>query len=144
MYNALYFITCSFQYKNLNNHLCLVYYRDQRNLSSCIPMVGALKVCGGFWGEYLCKPVISALLPPGFHWICKCIGVFLQLRCILLEQLSIGLLLGDCFCKIITCHYCFFCMQYFNVVHVFYVMRNSSSCDIFHCIIILKAICLIL
>ena len=35
--------------------------------------------------------------------------------------------LGDCFCRIISCHYCFFCMYYFNVIHVFYAMRNSPS-----------------
>ena len=70
-------------------------------------------------------------------------GTLLRLCCVLLEHLSIWMLLGDCFCKIIICLYCFFCMYYFNVVHVFYIMRNSPSCDIFYCIIILKAICLI-
>ena len=59
------------------------------------------------------------------------VGDFLRVCCVLLGHLSVGLLLGDCFCEIITCHYCFFCMYYFNVVHVlFYVMRNSANCDI--------------
>ena len=71
-------------------------------------------------------------------------GVFLRVWCVLLGHLSIGLFLVDCFCDIITCHYCFFCLYYFNVLHVFCAMRNSPNCDIFYCIIILKAICLIL
>ena len=69
------------------------------------------------------------------------VGPFLRVCCVLLEHLSVWMLLGDCLCKITIC-LCFFCMYYFNVVHVFYVM-NSPSCDTFYCIIILKAICLI-
>ena len=48
------------------------------------------------------------------------------------------------FCEIFTCHFCIFSMHYFNVVHVFYVMKCSPSYDSFYCIIILKAICLLL
>ena len=70
-------------------------------------------------------------------------GVFLQVCCVLLGYLSVSML-RYCFCKIIIYHYCLFCMYYFNVVQVFHVMRNSPSCDIFYCIMILKAICLIL
>ena len=51
------------------------------------------------------------------------------------------LYLADCFCDIITFHYCFFCVNFFNVVHVFCVMRNSFNGDIFYCVIILTAIC---
>ena len=72
------------------------------------------------------------------------VGVFLRACSVLLQHLFFGLLSGDYLCKIIICHYCFFCMYYFNVVHVFYVMRDSPTCDIFYCIIILKAICLLL
>ena len=39
-----------------------------------------------------------------------------------------------------TCHYCFFRLCYFNVVYVFYVMRDSVICDTFYCIITLTAI----
>ena len=45
---------------------------------------------------------------------------------------------------LVTCHYCFFFMYYFKVLHVFYVLRNSPNRDIFYCIIILEAICFIL
>ena len=72
------------------------------------------------------------------------VGVFLQVCCIFLGHFSIGLRLGDCFCEIIICHCCFFCVYYFNVVHVFYVMRNSPNGDIFYYIIMLKAFYLIL
>ena len=58
------------------------------------------------------------------------VGVSLRVCSVLLQHLSVGLLLGDCFCDIITCHYCFFCVYYFNVVHVFCVMRKSPNCDI--------------
>ena len=85
--------------------------------------------------------VIVSWLSLDFH---VGVGVFLRVCCILLRYLSIGLRLGDCFCEIITCHYCFFCVYYFNVVHVFYVMRNSPNGDIFYCVIILKAFYLIL
>ena len=64
-------------------------------------------------------------------------GVFLRVCCVLLKHLPFWMLSGDCFCKIIICYYCFFWMYYFCVVYVFYVMRNSPSCDIFYCIIIL-------
>ena len=71
---------------------------------------------------------------------CVSVGVFLRVCSVLLEHRSVGLLLGDCFCKIITCHYCFFCMYSFNVVHGFYVMKNKPSCDIFYDIKLFKAI----
>ena len=73
------------------------------------------------------------------------VGVDVSLRVcsVLLGIFFVGMLLGDCFRDIITCH-CFFCVYYFNVVHVFSVIRNSPNCDIFHCIIILKTISLIL
>ena len=72
------------------------------------------------------------------------VRAFVRVGCVLLQHLSVWVFSGDCFCKIIMCHYFLFCMYYFNVVHMFHVMRNSTSCDIFYCIIILKAICLIL
>ena len=103
-----------------------------------------LEVCSEFWGECLFRPVISVLLPPGFCWIstwawifCGCAAYFwgtFPLECFWVTASVI----------LLYFHYCFFCMYYFNVVHVFYIMRNSPSCDIFYCIIILKAICLIL
>ena len=68
------------------------------------------------------------------------VGVFLRVCSVRLEHLSVGLLLGDSFCKIITCHYCFFCKYYFNVVHGFYVIKNSSNCDVFYGIKLLKSI----
>ena len=71
--------------------------------------------------------VIASWLSLDFH---VGVGVFLRVRCVILGHLSVGLLLGDCFCEIITCHYCFFCVYYFNVVQVFYVTRNSPNCDI--------------
>ena len=37
------------------------------HLPVSFPVRDALKVCGGFWGERLCRPVISVLMPPGFH-----------------------------------------------------------------------------
>ena len=85
--------------------------------------------------------VIASWLSLNFH---VDVGVFLRVCCTLLGHLSIGLRLGDCFCEIITCHYSFFCVYYFNVVHVFYVMRNSPNGDIFYCIVIWKAFYLIL
>ena len=33
----------------------------------------------------------------------------------------------DCFWVTASCHYCFFCVYHFNVVHVFRVMRNSLA-----------------
>ena len=54
------------------------------------------------------------------------VGVFLQLCSVLLKRLSLGLLLGDCFFKIIICHYCLFYMYYFNVVHVFVYFITCS------------------
>ena len=85
--------------------------------------------------------VIASWLSLDFH---VGVGVFLRVRCVRLGHVFVGLLSGDCFCEIITCHYCFFCVYYFNVFHMFYVTRNSPNCDIFYCIIMLKAICLIL
>ena len=103
---------------------------------------GMWQVLGGT-PMWICDfSLIASWLSLGLH-----VGVddFLRVCCVLLGHLSVGLLLGDCFCEIITCHYCFFCMDYFNVVHVlFYVTRNSPDCDIFYWIIILRAICLIL
>ena len=99
---------------------------------------------GGWSRDMRWRPVILVLLPPGFCWICLSSCFFLQVWCVLLGHLSIGLFLVDCFCDIITCHYCFFCLYYFNVLHVFCAMRNSPNCDIFYRIIILKAIWLIL
>ena len=58
--------------------------------------------------------------------------------CVAFYYLSVGLLLGDSLFEIIICHYCFFRMCYFNVVHVFYVMSNSLTCNIF--CLILKSI----
>ena len=74
------------------------------------------------------------------------VGDLLRVCRVPLGHLFVGLLLGDCFCKIISCHYCSFYMYYFSVVlALFYVMRNSPNCDVFfYCIIILKATCLIL
>ena len=69
------------------------------------------------------------------------VGVSLRMCSVLFRHLSIDCFLGDCFCDIITCHYCFFFVYFFNVVHVFCVMRNSSNGDIFYCVIILTAIC---
>ena len=71
------------------------------------------------------------------------VGVSLRVCSVLLGHLSVGLLFGDCFCDIITCHYCFFCVYYFNVVHVFSILVNSLNCDIFYFIIKLKVIYLI-
>ena len=70
--------------------------------------------------------VIASWLSCDFH---VDMGVFLQVCSIILEHLSVGLLLGGCFHEIITSH-CFFCVYYFNVVHVFCVMRKSPNCDI--------------
>ena len=36
---------------------------------------------------------------------------------------------------------CFFCVYFFNVVHVFCVMWNSPNGDTFYCVIILTEIC---
>ena len=72
--------------------------------------------------------VIASWLSRDFH---VGVGVFLRVCSVLLGHLSVGLLSGDCFREIVTCHYCFFCVYYFNVVRVFYVMRNSPNCDIF-------------
>ena len=72
------------------------------------------------------------------------LGVYLRVCSVPWGHLSVGLPLGDCSCDIITCHYCFLCVHYFNVVHLFCVTRNSPNCNIFYCIIILKTICLIL
>ena len=124
---------------------CLVYYRDQRHLPRGVPMGveegGALKVCGGLRGGSSDSSVIASWLSLDLH---VGVAVFLWVCFVLLGHLSVGLLSGDCFCEIITCRYCFFCMYYFNFLHVFYVMRNSPNCDIFYCIIISKVICLIL
>ena len=65
-------------------------------------------------------------------------GVSLQVCSVLLGNLFVGLLLGDWFCDIITCHYCFFGVYYFNDLQVFCVIRNSRNCDIFYSIMILK------
>ena len=65
------------------------------------------------------------------------VGVSLRVFSVLLEYLSVGLLLNDFFCDIVTCHYCFFCVYYFKVAHVFSVMVNSPNCDIFYCLIVL-------
>ena len=70
------------------------------------------------------------------------VGVSLRVFSVLLEYLSVGLLLNDFFCDIVTCHYCFFCVYYFKVVHMFSIMVNSPNCDIFYCIIVLSYILL--
>ena len=107
-------------------------------------MGGALKVCSGFWGERLWRPVISVLLPPGFCWICTWVWV---LFCWCAAHFW-RVFPFECFWVTasvkLLCLYFFFCMYYFNVVHVFYVTRKSPSCDVFYCIIVLKAICLML
>ena len=59
-------------------------------------------------------------------------------NCVLFEHLSVGLLLGDYPCEIVICHYCFLRMYYFKVLHVFYVINHSLSCNVFY--LILKAI----
>ena len=67
---------------------------------------------------------------------------YMVLQCVPLEHLSVGFLLGDCLFEIIICHYSFFRVYYFDVVHVLYVISDSLSCNIFY--LILKAICLLL
>ena len=70
------------------------------------------------------------------------VGVSLRVFSVLLEYLSVGLLLNDFFCDNVTCHYCFFCVYYFKVVHMFSIMVNSPNCDIFYFIIVLSYILL--
>ena len=108
-------------------------------------MWGALEVCVGFRGERSWRPVTSVLLPPCFRWVSTSAWVFFYgCAAYFWGIFPLDSFLGDCFWEVITFHYCFFFVYYFNVVHVFCVMRNSPDCDTFYCIIILKAICLIL
>ena len=97
------------------------------------------RACGNLW--FHCYFLLAFT---GFVRQCGCfIAGVLRTFGASLELRTVGLLLSDYFCDI-TCHYCFFFVYYFNDVHVFCVMRNSPSCGIFYCIIILKTICLIL
>ena len=76
------------------------------------------------------------------YWLSQDLQVDVGVDVLRTFQASFRLLyLGDCFFDIITCHYCFFCAYFFNAVHVFCVIRNSSNGDIFYCVIILTAIC---
>ena len=87
-------------------------FRDQRHRPLRIPMGGALEVCSGFWGERLWGPVISALLPPGFHWIYTWRGYF-SAGVLRIFQVSFRwIVLSDCFCKII----------YLSLLFLFYVL----------------------
>ena len=70
-------------------------------------------------------------------WICLNSQVRV-VHCVVFEYLSVRLVLGDSLCEIIICHYCFLRIYYFNVVHVFYVMSDSLTCNIFY--LILKSI----
>ena len=121
---------------------CLVYYRGQRYLTRGIFLCGMLLRCAVGSGESaygdLRFQCCCLLTFTGFAGLRGCFSADV-LRSF---QASFGLLyLGDCFCAIITCHYCFFCVYFFNVVHVFCVMKNSSNGVIFYCVTILTAIC---
>ena len=107
---------------------------------------GGVCVCACVWCSNGMQWILGrvTILQKGFRWICTLAQV-LFCRC---AVYFLSIFSFECFCLTasvkLLCLYCFFCMYYFNVVHVFYVMKNSPSCEIFYCIIILKPICLIL
>ena len=90
---------------------CLVYYRGQRYLTRGFCYGGRSRgmrwITGRVPMEACDFSVMACWLLLDLH---VGVGIFLQVCCVLLKHFSVRLLLGDCFCDIITCHYCSFCV----------------------------------